>query len=176
MSSTQATVWKEAPELAIPDSPAIFCDSSNLWLAYKVAPTSSERYAIIRFVHVIDHRLSPINDEGLGKHFYIKAGLKWYTFHELTESLETVQWSALKAGTGWSHSRIIRSTLSQAPQRSSGKICRRIIQQRLCLIFYARAIVDPGVPSFESISSRISAVRSVADLGNAAPRRSRISR
>ncbi|HSY09536.1 MAG TPA: hypothetical protein VK840_01340 [Candidatus Dormibacteraeota bacterium] len=97
MSSAKASIWRDAPELAIPDLPAILCDSSDLWLAYKVAPSSSERYAIVRFIHVIDHRLSPINDEGLGKHPYIRADLKWYTFNELTQSQETIEWSVLKA-------------------------------------------------------------------------------
>lgn len=97
MHSPQASIWKDAPEPAIPDSPAIFTDSYNLWLAYETAPSTSGHYAIVKFTHVIDHRLSPINDEGLGKHPYAKAGLKWYSFNEIMQSKETTEWSVLKA-------------------------------------------------------------------------------
>jgi len=57
--------WTEAPEIAIPEPPAICSDTEVLWLAYETNEFSDERFAIIRFSHVIDHRLSPINDEGL---------------------------------------------------------------------------------------------------------------
>jgi hypothetical protein len=93
MSSPQSSVWKDAPELAIPDVPALLCDSSDLWLAYR----SHQGYAIVRFVGVIDHRLSPINDEGLGKHPYASAGLRFYEFNEITGSAESVRWSAFRA-------------------------------------------------------------------------------
>jgi hypothetical protein len=93
MPSPQSTVWKEAPELAIPDDPALFCDSDDLWLAY----LSHRGYAIVQFVGVIDHRLSPINDEGIGKHPYAKAGLQFYSFNVITGSAETIEWAALRA-------------------------------------------------------------------------------
>lgn len=92
-ASPKSSVWQDAPELAIPDVPAVFCDSSDLWLAYR----SHGGYAIVRFVGTIDHRLSPINDEGLGKHPYAKAGLQFYAFNEITGSAEAVRWSALRA-------------------------------------------------------------------------------
>jgi hypothetical protein len=97
MASPQSSVWPDAPELAIPDVPALLCDSSDLWLCYAMAHTTEERYAIVRFTHVIDHRLSPINDEGIGKHRYAKAGLQFYAFNEITGSAETIQWSVLRA-------------------------------------------------------------------------------
>ena len=97
MASAQSSIWKDAPELAIPDVPALLCDSSDLWLCYAVARTASGRFAIVRFVDVIDHRLSPINDEGLGEHPYAAAGLRFYAFNEITGSDETIEWSALKA-------------------------------------------------------------------------------
>ena len=81
------TIWHEAPELAVPDMPAMLSDAGSLWLAY--ATTSEPRgsvYAVIRFSEVIEHRLSPINDEGLGQHEYAAAGLKWYTFNEVRDS------------------------------------------------------------------------------------------
>jgi hypothetical protein len=93
MTSPQSSVWKDAPEPAIPDVPALLCDSSDLWLAYR----SYRGYAIVQFVDVIDHRLSPINDEGIGKHPYAKAGLQFYAFNEITGSAETAEWSALRA-------------------------------------------------------------------------------
>lgn len=93
MPSPQSSVWKDAPELSIADVPALFCDSSDLWLAYR----SHQGYAIVQFVDVIDHRLSPINDEGMGSHPYYKAGLQFYAFNEITGSSETIAWSGLRA-------------------------------------------------------------------------------
>src|SRR4051812_40848862 len=76
MGEPRVTTWSEAPALAIPDPPALLSDSSNLWLAYETTEEPrGEVYAIVRFRHVIDHRLSPINDEGLGQHPYAGAGL-----------------------------------------------------------------------------------------------------
>jgi hypothetical protein len=62
-----------------------------------MAHTSPVRYAIVQFIDVIDHRLSPINDEGIGKHPYAKAGLQFYAFNEITGSRETTEWSVLRA-------------------------------------------------------------------------------
>jgi hypothetical protein len=97
MSAPKASIWMAAPEPGIPDVPALLCDSDNLWLAYVVAPSTDERFAVVRFSRVIDHRLSPINDEGLGEHPYAKAGLQWYSFNELTGSEEVNRWAALRA-------------------------------------------------------------------------------
>lgn len=97
MASLQSSVWPDAPELAIPDLPALYCDSADLWLCYAMARTAAKHYAIIQFTDVIDHRLSPINDEGLGSHPYAKAGLQFYAFNEITGSSETVRWFALRA-------------------------------------------------------------------------------
>lgn len=93
MPSPQSSVWKDAPELAIPDVPALLCDSSDLWLAYR----SHRGYAVVQFIDAFDHRLSPINDEGLGSHPYAEAGLQFYAFNEITGSSETIEWSALRA-------------------------------------------------------------------------------
>jgi len=87
----------DAPELAIPDLPALFCDSTDLWLCYAMAEPAEERYAIVQFTGVIDHRFSPINDQGLGKHPYARAGLQVYAFNEITDSAETIEWSVLRA-------------------------------------------------------------------------------
>jgi hypothetical protein len=97
MTSPQSSIWRDAPKLAIPDFPALLCDSKDLWLCYAVAPSESKRYAVVRFIDVIDHRLSPINDEELGHHPYSKAGLKFYEFNEITGSAETIKWAVLKA-------------------------------------------------------------------------------
>jgi hypothetical protein len=53
--------------------------------------------AVVQFDGVIDHHLSPINDEGLGKHTYARAGLRFYSFNELSGSEESSRWSALNA-------------------------------------------------------------------------------
>lgn len=95
VASPQSSVWPDAPELAIPDLPALLGNSIDLWLGYAMAHTPARRYAIVQFTDVIDHRLSPINDEGLGSHPYAKAGLQWYTFNEITGSRETITVSGL---------------------------------------------------------------------------------
>lgn len=98
MNEPRVTIWNEAPELAIPESPALLSDSSNLWLAYETtAEPRGEIYAVVRFRNLIDHRLSPINDEGIGEHAYAVAGLKWYSFCEVIGSAEAARWSVLKA-------------------------------------------------------------------------------
>src|SRR5215475_5595344 len=96
MELPKASIWKAAPELAIPEPPAILADGRDLWLSYEVAGSSPLRYAIVQFVDVIDHRLSPINDEGIGRHPYAKVGLQFYSFNEITGSKETARWHALK--------------------------------------------------------------------------------
>jgi hypothetical protein len=97
MSSPQSIVWKDAPEFTVPDTKALLWDSGDLWLCYAMAHNSPLRYAIVQFPDVIDHRLSPINDEGIGKHPYAKAGLQFYAFNEITRSRETIEWSVLRA-------------------------------------------------------------------------------
>jgi len=97
MSSPQSFIWKDAPEFSVPDMKTIMWDSGDLWLCYSMAHTSPLRYAIVRFIDVIDHHLSPINDEGIGKHPYAKAGLRFYAFNEIIESRETIEWSVLRA-------------------------------------------------------------------------------
>jgi hypothetical protein len=95
MNKTIASVWAVAPELGIPEPPALLAESDRLWLAYFLI--GNEAVAVVRFSDVIDHHLSPINDEGLGKHPYAQAGLKWYSFNELTDSNETRRWTTLGA-------------------------------------------------------------------------------
>jgi hypothetical protein len=97
MSSPQSSIWRDAPELAIPDLPALLCDSEDLWLCYAIAHSEVERFAIVQFIGVIDHCLSPINDEGLGQHPYYKSGLQFYAFNEITGSAETLKWAVLRA-------------------------------------------------------------------------------
>jgi hypothetical protein len=97
MSSPQSFVWKDALEFTVPDVKALLWDSGDLWLCYAMAHTSPLCYAIVRFIDVIDYRLSPINDEGIGKHPYAKAGLQFYAFNEITGSRETIEWSVLRA-------------------------------------------------------------------------------
>jgi hypothetical protein len=97
MARPHVVIWTEAPELAIPDMPAMLSDSSSLWLAYETtAEQHGEVYAVVRFGDIIDFHLSPINDEGLGKHPYAKFGLKWYSFNEIMDSREVAEWSALR--------------------------------------------------------------------------------
>ena len=98
MGKPRVTTWSEAPELATPEPPALLSDSSNLWLAYETtSEPRGEVYAVIRFRHVIDHHLAPISDEGIGEHPYASAGLQWYAFNEVTDSVEAIRWRPLNA-------------------------------------------------------------------------------
>jgi hypothetical protein len=98
MPTPHVATWTAAPELAIPDPPAILSDSSRLWLAYATtAEPRGQFFAVVRFDNVIDHRLSPINDEGLGQHPCAGAGLKWYEFNEVIGSAEATKWRTLGA-------------------------------------------------------------------------------
>ena len=92
-------IWSEAPEIGIPDQPALMSDAERLWLSYAIAP-SSHVYAVVLFTGIIDHRLSPINDEGLGQHPYAAAGLQFYSFQEILGSEEAKSWELLGA-THW---------------------------------------------------------------------------
>ncbi|NWB98359.1 hypothetical protein HX882_20890 [Pseudomonas gingeri] len=94
MSEVRSTIWKAAPELGIPESPALLVDSRNLWLAY--FQPLNESIAIVRFSGLIDHRLAPIGDEGLGRHPYVSAGLQPYSFNELIGSAEALRWKSAK--------------------------------------------------------------------------------
>jgi hypothetical protein len=93
MPTPRTTIWSDAPELAIADLPSLLADDGSLFVSYRAA----QGYAVVRFDRVIDHRLSPINDEGIGKHPYAKCGLQWYSFNELSDSSETLEWSVLQA-------------------------------------------------------------------------------
>jgi hypothetical protein len=92
----RAIVWSKAPEVGIPEGPALLADSSHLWVGYETTAEPQGRiHAVVRFDDVIDHRLSPINDEGLGKHPCASAGLKWYAFNEVIGSQESARWRVL---------------------------------------------------------------------------------
>jgi len=93
MTSPKVILNREMPTIGIPEPPALFSDTSTLWLAYETDTKGS--FAVIRFSDVFDHRLSPINDEGLGEHPYAKFGLNFYSFHEIENSLETQKWAML---------------------------------------------------------------------------------
>lgn len=95
MKSPKASIWTAAPEPGIPESPALLSDGESLWLAYYCV--GNETIAVVRFNRVVDHHLSPINDEGLVKHRYAQAGLEFYSFNELDFSQETLRYSALNA-------------------------------------------------------------------------------
>jgi len=88
MNRAKSSTWAVAPALGIPESPALLVESGNLWLAYFQA--LNESLAVVRFTGLIDHRLMPIGDEGLGRHPYVLAGLQPYSFNELIGSEETV--------------------------------------------------------------------------------------
>jgi hypothetical protein len=88
MNRAKSSIWAVAPALGIPESPALLVESGNLWLAYFQA--LNESLAVVRFTGLIDHRLMPIGDEGLGRHPYGLAGLQPYSFNELIGSEETV--------------------------------------------------------------------------------------
>jgi len=54
-----------------------------------VLQAQNETLAVVRFTGLIDHRLAPINDEGLGRHRYVASGLQPYSFNELVGTEET---------------------------------------------------------------------------------------
>jgi hypothetical protein len=98
MTEPRVTIWTDAPKVAIPELPALFGDGADLWLAYgTTAGPAGDVCAVVVFRQVIDHRLSAINDEGLGHHPYAAAGLQYYAFNEVLDSAETIRWSALGA-------------------------------------------------------------------------------
>jgi len=93
MTPPSAIQCAQMPIIGIPEPPALFSDTNNLLVAYE---TDEEGlFAIVRFVDVVDHHLSPINDEGLGKHPYAKSGLRFYSFHEILNSPESRLWAPL---------------------------------------------------------------------------------
>lgn len=94
MKTPIAREWLEAPEVRIPEPPAIFCDTGSLWLAYEV---DEGLHAVIKFSGVIEHWLSPINDEGLGTHPYARTGIRPYGFYEIDNSPEAQPWAILLA-------------------------------------------------------------------------------
>ena len=86
--------WDKPPEIAIPNNPAFLSDCDDAWLAYECVTDSDERmFSVIGFHDVIAFNLTPINDEGLGKHRYAKLALKWFAFNELHDTAETIRWS-----------------------------------------------------------------------------------
>lgn len=95
MSRPTASRFSDAPDVGIPNPPALFADTSSLWLSYET--TTEHSYAIVKFVDVIDHWLSPINDEGLGQHPLHGAGLKFYAFHCVADSPGAKKWQSLGA-------------------------------------------------------------------------------
>ena len=94
MRTPRAVIWTDAPEVGIPEWPALVTNCDDLLLAYEVAPCGSRTYAVVRFSGLVDHRLSPINDEGLGQHPYVQSGLQFYSFHEVEASPEALRWNA----------------------------------------------------------------------------------
>lgn len=117
MPSPRSSIWLDAPELAIPDPPSLHYDSSDLWLCYAMVHTSARSYAIVQFTDVIDHRLSPINDEGLGSHPYAKVGLQFYAFNEITVRRRLLSGLPCEHGIGLSPSRTTHWTWSPVAQR-----------------------------------------------------------
>lgn len=95
MQYVSSSIWCAAPELGTPESPAILAESANLWIAY--FQPGNETLAVVKFTGLIDHRLAPINDQGLGRHRYVQSGLQPYSFNELTGTEETNCWQTLRA-------------------------------------------------------------------------------
>lgn len=94
MNEILATIVSELPEPSIPEPPALFSDTSVLFVSYQTR--DYETFSIVKFNQVFDHWLSSINDEGIGKHPQVKAGLKFYSFHEIINSPKTSQCKILK--------------------------------------------------------------------------------
>lgn len=95
MQKVTSAIWYIAPELGTPESPAILAESASLWVAY--FQPGNKTLAVVRFTGLIDHRLAPINDQGLGRHRYVASGLQPYSFNELTGTEEANYWRTLGA-------------------------------------------------------------------------------
>ena len=96
MSEPRVVIWRQAPEPAIPQGPAVLADARDVWLAYETtAEPIGSVHAVVRFGGAIGHRLSPVNDEGLAQHPYAAAGLRPYSFQEIIDSPEAARWRAL---------------------------------------------------------------------------------
>jgi len=89
-------VWPEPPQLALPENPAFVSHCDTAWLAYEIADSIDNIYAVIRFDGLIDFHMSPINDEGLGAHPYARTGIKPYEFNELFGTRELQKWADLE--------------------------------------------------------------------------------
>lgn len=95
MQNVTSSIWRVAPEMGTPESPAILASSTCLWVAY--FQPGNETLAVVRFTGLIDHRLAPINDQGLGRHRYVASGLQPYSFYELAGTEVTNYWRTLGA-------------------------------------------------------------------------------
>ena len=89
-------ICNDFPEIAIPNDPIVLFNGNKVLLCYETIP-HNENYAIIEYSNIIEFKVTPINDEGLGKHPYAKYGLKFYSIHIIENTLETKRWSILGA-------------------------------------------------------------------------------
>ena len=96
MPKPSVVFCSDPPKFALHDDPALATDSHDLWLGYlRQDSLDDNTFAILRYSHLVDHRLSPINDEGRGEHKY-SAGLQIYGFNEIVNSEEAERWKVLR--------------------------------------------------------------------------------
>jgi hypothetical protein len=93
MSVPTVKILTDLPNIGIPNDPIVLYNGKRLMLCYEISH-SDGAYAVIKF-DAIEYMVTPINDEGLGKHKYAKYGLKWYEIHEIDNIEELTKWKVL---------------------------------------------------------------------------------
>jgi hypothetical protein len=86
---------KDLPEIGIPFDPICIFLSYKILIGYEIPPSKGE-FAILIFEDIIEFKITPVNDQGIGSHRFAKDGLTWYSIHEVTQIDETEKWKVLK--------------------------------------------------------------------------------
>jgi|JI8StandDraft_1071087.scaffolds.fasta_scaffold273970_1 hypothetical protein len=95
MTTPIITILKDFPEIGIPNNPIVLYNGGQLLVCYEISLTDN-KFAVIEFEGMIEYKVTPINDEGIGKHKYAKFGLNWYSIHEITNIEEIDYWKSIK--------------------------------------------------------------------------------
>jgi hypothetical protein len=93
MSKPTVKILTDLPKIGIPNDPIVLYNASKLMLCYEIS-LSDRNHAVIKF-DAIEFSVTPINDEGLGKHKYANYVLKFYEIHEIEGIEELSRWQAL---------------------------------------------------------------------------------
>jgi hypothetical protein len=81
MSTPTIKINSVLPEIGIPFDPIILFFQGKVLLSYQLPlSTGNGKFGILIFTP-IEFKVTPINDEGIGKHKFAKYGLRWYSIH-----------------------------------------------------------------------------------------------